>query len=810
MTQDPGTDEALTSQPLPLPVVEEPPLPVSVRRPRDLLRLAVTIALAAALLVFATLAVTTTSGLEADLIGVITGLPAAIIGIVQFLGGLGLLVIPVAVSVDLLLRRRSRQMLTSLAAATFTAFIALAVRFTIETYTPGQVLEALTKVLPNGSRTLCLDAALAAVVALLTVAQLAGRSRWQIFSGVIVVSVATTLVLSSSLTLVAVVESILLGFSIGLLTRYVAGSPSDRPDGLTVANALIEAGLPLVKLERTDSDSRGRRRYTGTTSDADGARTYRIHVLDRDQEGAGIVGYLWRQLRVIRPAARPAFLSLRRNFEHETMLNFAAQATEASVRKLAAVTEVGVYAAALAYVSEHATPLNHVEPSAITDRTLDSIWESVAELHKSRIAHKSLSADRIHIRDDTSAVITDFRDGEVAASNFALSLDVAELLVTTAALVGSQRSVEAAVRVLGEQPVANCLALLQPLSMSSSTKALLKENKGLLKQVQQSVGELTPQEVDEQPGLARFQSRTIFSAVGLSIAAYFLISQIGTLDIRQILGKAELGFVIAALVLSFLTYVGGTLSLIGFTPTKIRAIPALLAHFAATYYGLFAPGVVSAVSVNTSFLQRSGVGPATAVASVGVTQVSAVIASLLMVLIFGALAGTGPQAVLTPSEGIVLTVGIIVIVFLIALAIAPLRRYAMRRIGPYVRQGLPRLLEILQNPRALITGFGGNIVMNLAYIFTLVACLRAYGNNASIPAIALVLLAGSAVASAVPTPGGLGAVEVALTASLTAAGVDAATALSTVLLYRVVTFWIPVPIGWLCSQWLVKRGLLFG
>ena len=33
---------------------------------------------------------------------------------------------------------------------------------------------------------------------------------------------------------------------------------------------------------------------------------YRIHVLDRDQEGAGIAAYLWRQVRVIRPAARPA------------------------------------------------------------------------------------------------------------------------------------------------------------------------------------------------------------------------------------------------------------------------------------------------------------------------------------------------------------------------------------------------------------------------------------------------------------------------------------------------------------------------
>jgi hypothetical protein len=31
-----------------------------------------------------------------------------------------------------------------------------------------------------------------------------------------------------------------------------------------------------------------------------------------------------------------------------------------------------------------------------------------------------------------------------------------------------------------------------------------------------------------------------------------------------------------------------------------------------------------------------------------------------------------------------------------------------------------------------------------------------------------------------------------------------------VLLYRTVTFWIPVPLGWYAQSILSKRGLLFG
>ena len=57
--------------------------------------------------------------------------------------------------------------------------------------------------------------------------------------------------------------------------------------------------------------------------------------------------------------------------------------------------------------------------------------------------------------------------------------------------------------------------------------------------------------------------------------------------------------------------------------------------------------------------------------------------------------------------------------------------------------------------------------------------------------------------SEVPT-----AVEAALAAGLTAAGVDAGVAVSAVLLFRIVTFWIPIGPGWLSFNYLQRRELL--
>ena len=58
------------------------------------------------------------------------------------------------------------------------------------------------------------------------------------------------------------------------------------------------------------------------------------------------------------------------------------------------------------------------------------------------------------------------------------------------------------------------------------------------------------------------------------------------------------------------------------------------------------------------------------------------------------------------------------------------------------------------------------------------------------------------------TPGGLGAVEAALTAGLTAAGVPGAAAASAVLLFRLLTFWLPIPFGWGALKYLERQQAL--
>jgi uncharacterized membrane protein YbhN (UPF0104 family) len=87
-----------------------------------------------------------------------------------------------------------------------------------------------------------------------------------------------------------------------------------------------------------------------------------------------------------------------------------------------------------------------------------------------------------------------------------------------------------------------------------------------------------------------------------------------------------------------------------------------------------------------------------------------------------------------------------------------------------------------------------------------VACL-AFSYSLSPAALMVTLSFGVAAASALPTPGGIGAAEAGIFAGLHNYGLPTADALSIAILYRIITFWLPM-IGGLGGIYLLHRNKL--
>jgi undecaprenyl-diphosphatase len=121
-----------------------------------------------------------------------------------------------------------------------------------------------------------------------------------------------------------------------------------------------------------------------------------------------------------------------------------------------------------------------------------------------------------------------------------------------------------------------------------------------------------------------------------------------------------------------------------------------------------------------------------------------------------------------------------------------------------IRSAAANLAQVAKSPGKLAMLFGGSAGVTLAYIGALIASVNAFGGGIPIAKIGAVYLAASALAAATPTPGGLGALEAALVAGLTGVGMPSGPALSTVLTYRLATYWLPILPGW-GSWWYLQR-----
>ncbi|GAB1509099.1 YbhN family protein [Actinophytocola sp. KF-1] len=91
----------------------------------------------------------------------------------------------------------------------------------------------------------------------------------------------------------------------------------------------------------------------------------------------------------------------------------------------------------------------------------------------------------------------------------------------------------------------------------------------------------------------------------------------------------------------------------------------------------------------------------------------------------------------------------------------------------------------------------------LTDLLCLYAAARAFGLPVSMWEIGAVYLTVQIVRQVPLTPGGIGVIEVSLLAGLVSAGADNAAAAATVLVYRLLSCWLIIPVGLLC--WLVLR-----
>jgi undecaprenyl-diphosphatase len=147
----------------------------------------------------------------------------------------------------------------------------------------------------------------------------------------------------------------------------------------------------------------------------------------------------------------------------------------------------------------------------------------------------------------------------------------------------------------------------------------------------------------------------------------------------------------------------------------------------------------------------------------------------------------------------VLAVAVLAIIFF---AVPRVRALVFKKLIPILKRSLDGLVAELHRPGKLALLLLGSTIVTMSYILALYFASKAFGAELSFVEIGAVYLLGSTVASAAPTPGGLGAMEAALIGGMVAAGVDNTVAVPAVFMYRFATFWLPILPGWASFTYL--------
>lgn len=296
-----------------------------------------------------------------------------------------------------------------------------------------------------------------------------------------------------------------------------------------------------------------------------------------------------------------------------------------------------------------------------------------------------------------------------------------------------------------------------------------------------------------------------------ALTALVIVPQVTQIsEILNSLREAHWAWLAGAVLASAATYPMAAMQLAGASRARLPAASTIAAQAAAAVPGVVAPGAIGGAGLNVRYLERSGLSRAEALAAVTLANTAAFAVHVAaLVTIGGIVTGIGVAAVPAPPRWALLAAVIAVAALAGAVFWARLgRRLPGRRLAGEVRELAGGLLAALRRPRQAILLLGGSAGVTAGYVLALWCSLHAFGAPLSPLRAAAAYLAGAAAGAVSPTPGGLGAVDAALTGGLIRLGVPGATAVLGVVAFRLVTYWLPVLPGAVALRSLRRRGRL--
>lgn len=799
--------------------IEDTPA-INVRAPSDLVGVIGT-ALGIVLVCLAVIyAHNTTAGMAADVRAFAVLLQRILFVPVAVLNMAVILVPPIAVGADLLLRRHPIAALQALVGALSAVIVNLLFALALK----GLGTDALTSGLSishGGVLIVTLPAFISAITGLLTAVSSPARRRavtwsWNLMWVAVVVAVVT-----ATTSLPGMGLALLIGRLTGLAARYAMGVASQRAYGQALIAGVRQAGFEPTAIRRVIPGASGlaaperppaqffndHRLYVLTT--ASGA-TYNLIVLDGDRQVMGILSRVWTYLRSRGIEGRNT-VSLRHTAERVALLTYAARSAGVTTPAVLAIAEAEDSMLIVRQAAAVPVGFGDLAPDQISDDLLDRMWLELAKARRCGLAHRRLAPDCFRWGDRAATgapAVLGWESGDVASSDLAQRMDAVQLLALTAARVGAVRALAAASRSLGGEEVASLGPLLQLAAVPKPTRALMADPKTALADLRDALAQGMPDAPLQPAQITRVSARTVIMVILVAAVIIIILTSFNLSQIVGALRESDWRWAVAAFGVGLIGFTGSALTFVAFAPIRLSYWRQIVCQAAASFIAVAAPAGLGPAAVNLRVLQRKQVTTPLAVATAGLVQVTTVGVTILALVTVTAVTGS------SQLTGFQITPTMLIVIAVLAAAIATVlivprsRNWVLGRVTPTLRQTWPRLVELFSSPQRLALGVLGQIIAVASYVTAMYWAILAMGRHIPFLSAAVVYLLGNSAGAFIPTPGGMGAIEVTESGALVAIGLNAGVATSIILLFRLVTYWIRIPLGWVAYRYARHIGEL--
>ncbi|MEL6892173.1 MAG: lysylphosphatidylglycerol synthase domain-containing protein, partial [Actinomycetota bacterium] len=501
------------------------------------------------------------------------------------------------------------------------------------------------------------DPLLAASIATLTIASSFLPTRFIRRAAVVVAVYALTSSLMSTAAPLALPSDVGAGLLVGSLLLVIVGRHDVALRPHEIAAALASAGCDVIALEPRPGAERNE--WLATRSSGEHLI---VHGLSRDDRSSALIVRLVRWLRLRKTGDHRPFLTLRRNVEHRALVALEAGVHGIETPPVRAVAPAGVDGMVLArdpipgeVVGAGERANERRAQHGVPVDVLRAAWRQVARLQRARIAHGRLRLDSFAIDESGRPWLVGFERGELVATDQRLGTDIAELLASSAEVVGVDQAVAIAHDEIGGAMLQRAVPWLQPLALTAQTRDSISTDE--LDELRVATASTCGLDPEPPVRLERIDAKTVFVLGTIVLSGWFLLPQLADLDALWSQARdAAWNWALIAVVCSVVTYVAATASLLGAIPVRLAYWPALTAQVASSFANRVTPAKVGGFATNLRYFQRKGVPLAVGATAVGLNAVAGVIMHAVLTLCALLLASGDAQAdgLSMPSVGVVL------------------------------------------------------------------------------------------------------------------------------------------------------------